>query len=78
MRMYRERIALLKEGDGNELDIMNAQIQYRSCMDEYVRFSKAMGMKQQKERIYMDGLGKVGASGISTSDLIKKRDLIKE
>lgn len=77
MRMYRERIALLKEGDGNELDIMNAQIQYRSCMDEYVRFSKAMGMKQQKERIYMDGLGKVGASGINTDNLIKKRNLMK-
>lgn len=76
MRMYRERIALLKEGDGNELDIMNAQIQYRSCMDEYVRFSKAMGMKQQKERIYMDGLGKVGAS-IDTATLVKKVDIIK-
>lgn len=76
MRMYRERITLLKEGDGNEFDIMNAQIQYRSCMDEYVRFSKAMGMKQQKERIYMDGLGKVGAS-IHTAALVKKVDIVK-
>ena len=63
MRAQRQEIALLKEGGGNTLDILAAQTRYRTTMNEYVLFSKAMNMPQQMERVYMDGLGKVGKSG---------------
>lgn len=63
MRKYRQDIALLKEGEGNDFDVLAAQARYRTAMDGYVEFSQAMGLPQQKERVYMDGLGRVGAAG---------------
>lgn len=63
MRKQRQDIVLLKEGGGNSLDILAAQTRYRTTMNEYVSFSKAMDMPQQMDRVYMDGLGKVGRSG---------------
>lgn len=63
MRTQRQDIALLKEGEGSALDILAAQSRYRYTMNEYVAFSNAMKLPQQMERVYMDGLGKVGRSG---------------
>lgn len=59
MRTQRQEIALLKEGDGSDFDILAAQVHYRYTMNEYVTFSKAVKLPQQMERVYMDGLGKV-------------------
>lgn len=59
MRKQRQGIVLLKEGEGNSLDILAAQSRYRYTMNEYVTFSKAVKLPQQMERVYMDGLGKV-------------------
>ena len=68
MRAYRERIKILKESGGSETDILATQARYRAQMNEYARFSDAMGLKQQKERIYADGLGKVGTGIPSRGD----------
>lgn len=62
MRAMREEIRMLQEGGGDPEDILNAQVRYRTAMYEYGDFAKKMGMKQQKERIYMDGLGNVVVS----------------
>lgn len=64
MRKQRQDIVLLKEGGGNSLDILAAQTRYRTTMNEYVSFSKAMNMPQQIDRVYMDGLGKVTGKSI--------------
>lgn len=56
MRKQRQDIKLLKEGGANEEDIMIAETKYRITSDEYARFSKAMELPQQRERIYGDGL----------------------
>lgn len=61
MRAQREAIQALKEGDGDPLDIMFMQAKYRASMDEYVKFSKAMGLREQRDRIHIDGKGVVGA-----------------
>lgn len=63
MRKQRQDIVLLKEGEANELSVLAAQTRYRFTMQEYVKFSQSMNLPQQRERIYMDGLGKVGKSG---------------
>jgi hypothetical protein len=60
MRAQRQQIKLLKAGGGDENDIINAQAKYRLTMDQYKKFSDAMGLPQQRERVYMDGLGRVG------------------
>jgi hypothetical protein len=60
MRKQRQDIDLLKRGMADPDDIQTAQIKYRNTMAQYKRFSEEMQLPQQKERIYMDGLGKVG------------------
>lgn len=61
MRAQREAIQALKEGDADPLDIMFMQAKYRASMDEYVKFSKAMGLREQRDRIYVDGKGVMGS-----------------
>jgi hypothetical protein len=60
MRKQRQDIDLLKRGVADPEDIQTAQIKYRNTMAQYKRFSEEMGLPQQRDRIYMDGLGKVG------------------
>lgn len=60
MRAQREKIHLLEVGKADEQDIINARGQYRTTSAEYSRFSEAMGLPQQRDRVYVDGLGNVG------------------
>jgi hypothetical protein len=59
MRAQREKIRLLQSGDADQDIILNEQIKYQNQLYEYVRFSNAMGLKQDRARIYMDMKGKV-------------------
>lgn len=56
MRKQRQDIKLLKEAEANEEDIITAQAKYKITSDEYVRFSKAMNLPEQRARVYQDGL----------------------
>ena len=60
MRAERQKIKLLKEGGADEEDIIRATARYRGTSAEYSHFSKAMGLPQQRERVYSDGLGNIG------------------
>ncbi len=60
MRAQRQKIKLLETGGANEDDIINARCRYRGTSAEYARFSKAMELPQQRDRVYIDGLGDVG------------------
>lgn len=51
MRAQKEKIKLLKEGGASEDVIKEAQARYRKQMSEYEKFSDAMNLKTQKERI---------------------------
>lgn len=56
MRKQREDIKLLQDGGADENDIISVKSKYRSTMAQYTDFSKQMGLPQQRERIYVDGL----------------------
>ena len=60
MRAQRQEIHLLKEGGADEDSLIEARARYRKTSDEYARFSKAMELPQQRERVTVDGLGNVG------------------
>lgn len=60
MRAQRQKIKLLQDGGADEDDVIAARCRYRKTMGDYVDFSKQMGLPQQRERIYSDGLGNVG------------------
>lgn len=57
MRAQREKIRLLESGNADEDSIIAAKARYFKTSDEYVRFSKAMDLPQQRERVSIDGNG---------------------
>lgn len=57
MRAQREEMALLEEGGADEDDLINCRARYNATSHEYVLFSEAMGIPQERERVYADGLG---------------------
>ena len=59
MRAQRENIVLLKKGGADQKDIAAAQARYVNSLRRYQSFSKRMGLPDQMERVYMDGLGRV-------------------
>lgn len=71
MRAQRQKIHLLEEAGAGEEDIINARCRYRGTSQEYTRFSKAMGLPQQRERVNADGLGNMGV-GKTKIDLTQK------
>lgn len=65
MRKYRQDIKLLQEGGGSDEEIMLKSARYQGKMQEYKAFSKAMGLPEQKSRIYQDGLGSIKAKSVA-------------
>lgn len=59
MRAQRQEMALLKKGEADEDDLINCRAKYRVTSAEYTRFSEAMGLPQQRERVTADGLGNI-------------------
>ena len=53
MRKYKRDIHLLEKGNADQEEIRNVSSRYRATMQEYVDFSKEMGLPQQRERIYV-------------------------
>ena len=62
MRAQREKVQLLQAGDADPDDIMIARAKYQGQLNEYARFSKTMGLKQERERIYLDKRGFVASN----------------
>lgn len=60
MRAQRQQIHLLKVGNADEDDIIAARCRYRGTSQEYKRFSEAMELPEQRQRVTVDGLGNIG------------------
>lgn len=59
MRAQRQTINLLKIGGADKETITEERIKYRIQMQQYKDIAKFFRLKEQKERIYLDGLGRV-------------------
>lgn len=55
-------VDLLKEGGADEKTIQDAKISYQAVSQEYTRFSRAMGLTPQRERINLALVGMEGRS----------------
>ena len=77
MRAQRSKIAALKTGDYDKGMLMIEQAKYQAQLYEYTVFSNKMGIPQQRERIYMDGLGNVAGSKNKYSELYKEKVIEK-
>lgn len=65
MRAQREKVKLLQAGGADPDEVMLARCKYQGQLDEYVRFSKKMGLKQERERIYLDMQGRKAPNKVS-------------
>lgn len=61
MRADRQKIELLTHGGADYDTITGAKVRYFQRQDEYVKFSKAMGLPEQWERITVDGKNALGS-----------------
>lgn len=77
MRAQRSKIAALKTGDYDKDRLMIEQAKYQAQLYEYTVFSNKMGIPQQRERIYMDGLGNAAGSKNKYSELYKEKVIEK-
>lgn len=59
MRAQRSKIKALKVGNCNKDKLVLERAKYRGQLHEYTVFCEKMGMMQQRERIYMDMLGRL-------------------
>lgn len=73
MRAQREKVKLLQSGKADQDVIMLAKCKYQGQLGEYARLSKKMGLKQERERIYLDMQGKVAPVNKSVMKLFPKK-----
>ncbi len=62
MRAQRQKVQLLKEGGADPDEVMLQKAKYQGQLNEYAVFSRKMGLKEERERIYIDGRGRVAPS----------------
>ncbi len=61
MHADRQQIELLTQGGADDDTITGAKAKYFQRQDEYVKFSKAMNLPQQWERVTIDGKNALGS-----------------
>lgn len=54
MRAQREKVRALQKGKADQDEILAHKMKYQGQLNEYARFSKKMGLRQERERIYLD------------------------
>lgn len=59
MRAQREKVRALQKGKADQDEILTHKMKYQGQLNEYARFSKKMGLRQERERIYLDMKGRV-------------------
>lgn len=72
MRADRQKIELLTQGGADDDTITGAKAKYFQRQDEYVKFSKAMGLPEQWERITVNGKNALGSKLPKKAESVNK------
>lgn len=72
MRADRQKIELLTQGGADDDTITGAKAKYFQRQDEYVKFSKAMGLPQQWERLTVNGKNALGSKLPKKAESVNK------
>ena len=62
MRAQREKVQLLQKGGADPDDVMLARAKYQGQLNEYSKFSRKMGLKEERERVYYDMRGRIATN----------------
>lgn len=72
MRADRQKIELLTQGGADYDTITGAKVRYFQRQDEYVNFSKAMGLPEQWERVTVNGKNALGSKLPKKAESVNK------
>lgn len=72
MRADRQKIELLTQGGADDDTITGAKVRYFQRQDEYAKFSKAMGLPQQWERVTVNGKNALGSKLPKKAESVNK------
>ena len=72
MRADRQQIELLTQGGADDDTITGAKVKYFQRQDEYVKFSKAMNLPQQWDRVTVNGKNALGSKLPKKAESVNK------
>lgn len=80
MRAQREKVQMLQDGGADQQEIMLQKAKYQGQLGDYAAFSRKMGLKEERERIYIDGRGRIAPSkdALKTAQKIMNTDYLFE
>ena len=69
MRAQREKVQMLQDGGADRQEVMLQKAKYQGQLNEYAAFSRKMGLKEERERIYIDGRGRIATNNKTQNKL---------
>lgn len=69
MRAQREKVQMLQNGGADRQEVMLQKAKYQGQLNEYAAFSRKMGLKEERERIYIDGRGRIATNNKTQNKL---------
>lgn len=69
MRAQREKVQMLQDGGADRQEVMLQKAKYQGQLNEYAAFSRKMGLKEERERIYLDTRGKIATNNKTQNKL---------
>lgn len=69
MRAQREKVKLLQAGGADQDEIILHKAKYQGQLNEYSRFCRKMSLTEERERIYLDMMGKIATNNKSQNSI---------
>ena len=69
MRAQREKVRLLQHGGADQDEIILHKAKYQGQLNEYSRFCRKMSLTEERERIYLDMIGKIATNNKSQNSI---------
>lgn len=69
MRAQREKVKLLQAGGADQDEVILHKAKYQGQLNEYSRFCRKMSLTEERERIYLDMMGKVATNNKSQNSI---------
>ena len=69
MRAQREKVKLLQAGGADQDEVILHKAKYQGQLNEYSRFCRKMSLTEERERIYLDMMGKIATNNKSQNSM---------
>lgn len=69
MRAQREKVKLLQAGGADQDEVILHKAKYQGQLNEYSRFCKKMSLTEERERIYLDMMGRIATNNKSQNSI---------